>query len=92
MRLLMLISDGRPFDLDYGQEYGADAEVDYAVHDTRQALDEARRAGVASFVLTIDTEGNDYLRTLGDGVGYEVLDDVLRLPTRLMLLYRTLTG
>src|SRR5919106_3917753 len=43
-RLLMLISDGRPFDLDYGQEYGADAEVDYAVHDTRQALDEARRA------------------------------------------------
>ena len=91
-RLLLLISDGRPFDLDYGQEYGADAELDYAVQDTGQALDEARRAGVASFILTIDTQGNDYLSALRDPVGYEVLDDVLRLPARLMHLYRRLTA
>jgi nitric oxide reductase NorD protein len=91
-RLLILISDGRPFDLDYGQEYGPDAELDYAVQDTRQALDEARRAGIVPFILTIDTQGNDYLSALREEVRYEVLDDVLRLPARLMLLYRTLTG
>lgn len=90
-KLLFLISDGRPFDLDYGQQYGEDAEVDYAIHDTRQALNEARRAGITPFVLTIDPQGNDYLRTMCDGIDYEVLDDITELPSRLLTLYRTLT-
>jgi nitric oxide reductase NorD protein len=91
-KLLMLISDGRPFDLDYGQQYGENAEVDYAIHDTRQALNEARQAGITPFVLTIDPHGNDYLRTMCDGIDYEVLDDINQLPTRLLALYRTLTS
>jgi nitric oxide reductase NorD protein len=90
-KLLILISDGRPFDLDYGQQYGEDAEVDYAIHDTRQALDEARQAGITPFVLTIDPQGNDYLRTMCDGIDYEVLDDINQLPARLLTLYRSLT-
>ncbi|RXZ36884.1 VWA domain-containing protein [Oxalobacteraceae bacterium CAVE-383] len=91
-KLLMLISDGRPFDLDYGQQYGENAEVDYAIHDTRQALNEARLAGITPFVLTIDPQGNDYLRTMCDGIDYEVLDDINQLPARLLSLYRTLTA
>ena len=90
-KLLMLISDGRPFDLDYGQQYGEGAEVDYAINDTRQALNEARDAGITPFVLTIDPQGNDYLRTLCDGIDYQVLDDINQLPARLLSLYRTLT-
>ena len=91
-RLLMLISDGRPFDLDYGQQYGDDAEVEYAIHDTRQALNEARQAGITPFVLTIDPQGNDYLKSMCDGIDYEVLDDINQLPARLLALYRTLTA
>ena len=91
-RLLVLISDGRPFDLDYGQEYGDNAEVEYAVRDTREALDEARARGIQTFVLTIDPQGNDYLRTMCHGIDYEVLDDVNQLPSRLLALYRGLTG
>ena len=91
-KLLMLISDGRPFDLDYGQQYGEGAEVDYAINDTRQALNEARQAGITPFVLTIDPQGNDYLRTMCDGIDYEVLDDINQLPARLLALYRTLTA
>ena len=91
-KLLMLISDGRPFDLDYGQQYGENAEVDYAINDTRQALNEARQAGITPFVLTIDPQGNDYLRTMCDGIDYEVLDDINQLPARLLTLYRTLTS
>lgn len=91
-KLLVLISDGRPFDLDYGQQYGEDAEVDYAINDTRQALNEARQAGITPFVLTIDPQGNDYLRTMCDGIDYEVLDDINQLPARLLKLYRTLTS
>ncbi len=91
-KLLMLLSDGRPFDLDYGQEYGDGAEVAYAQNDTRQALLEAERYGVRPFVLTIDPHGNDYLREMCDGIGYEVLEDVAELPLRLVKLYRGLTG
>ena len=91
-KLLVLISDGRPFDLDYGQEYGEGAETDYAIHDTRAALDEARAAGTLPFVLTVDPSGGDYLRELSGGLDYEVLTDTLSLPLRLLALYRRLVA
>jgi nitric oxide reductase NorD protein len=91
-KIMVLISDGRPFDLDYGQQYGENAEVEYAINDTRQALNEARQAGITPFVLTIDPQGGDYLRAMCDGIGYEVLDDINQLPARLLALYRTLTS
>lgn len=91
-RLLVLISDGRPFDLDYGQEYGEGAEVDYAIRDTRAALGEARAAGVEPFVLTVDPAGGDYLRELAGGLDYEVLADTASLPLRLLALYRRLAA
>lgn len=91
-KLLMLVTDGRPFDLDYGQEYGDEAEVAYALADTRRALEEAREHRVRSFLLTVDQQGADYLRDLGDAFEYEVLDDATLLPARLLALYRSLTG
>ncbi len=91
-KLLMLVSDGRPFDFDYGQQYGDGAELDYAIHDTRQALNEARLARITPFVLTVDPQGNDYLRTMCEGIDYEVLGNITELPARLLALYRTMTA
>lgn len=91
-KIMVLISDGRPFDVDYGQQYGENAEVEYAINDTRKALNEARQAGILPYVLTIDPQGNDYLRTMCDGIDYEVLDDVNHLPARLLSLYRSLSS
>ncbi len=91
-KLLLLLSDGRPFDLDYGQEYGEGAELAYAQNDTRQALLEAQQQRIRPFLLTIDPHGNDYLREMCDGIGYEVLNDVAELPLRLVSLYRGLTS
>ena len=87
-RFLFLISDGRPQDRGYSQE---GAEKAYAVQDTRMALIEARREGIHPFCLTVDKEGNDYLRTMMDDFSYEVLADVSMLPLRLPQLYRKLT-
>jgi hypothetical protein len=87
-RFLFLISDGRPQDRGYSQE---GAEKDYAVQDTRVALIEARREGIHPFCLTVDKDGNDYLRTMMDDFSYEVLADVSLLPHRLPQLYRRLT-
>ena len=87
-KFLFLISDGRPQDRGYSQE-GSDKA--YALQDTRRAFLEARREGVHPFCLTVDKEGNDYLRTMMDDFSYEVLAEVSLLPERLPQLYKKLT-
>jgi len=87
-KLLFLISDGRPQDRGYSRE---GVEKEYAVHDTRMALDEARAKNVNAFCLTVDRSGHDYLKTMTQDMGYEVLDDIYSLPHRLLYLYRKLT-
>ena len=87
-RFLFLISDGRPQDRGYSQE---SSEKSYAVQDTRVALIEARREGIIPFCLTVDKDGNDYLRAMMDDFSYEVLADVTLLPRRLPQLYKRLT-
>jgi nitric oxide reductase activation protein len=87
-KFLFLISDGRPQDRGYSQD---GSEKAYAVQDTRMALIEARHEGIHPFCLTVDKEGNDYLRTMMDDFSYEVLADVNLLPRRLPQLYKRLT-
>ena len=87
-KLLFLISDGRPQDRGYSRE---GVEKEYAVHDTKMALTEARNKDITPFCLTVDKNGHDYLKTMTQDMGYEVLDDVKDLPERLLDLYRTLT-
>lgn len=87
-KFLFLISDGRPQDRGYSQE---GAEKAHAVQDTRMAMIEARREGIHPFCLTVDKDGNDYLRTMMDDFSYEVLTDVSLLPRRLPQLYKKLT-
>ena len=87
-KLLFLISDGRPQDRGYSRE---GVEKEYAVHDTKMALTEARRKGITPFCLTVDKAGHDYLKTMCQDMGYEVLADISALPSRLPTLYRNLT-
>ncbi|MFI5614484.1 nitric oxide reductase activation protein NorD [Amycolatopsis sp. NPDC051903] len=88
-KLLMLISDGRPFDLDYGQQYGEDAVLGYALADTTRALAEARRAGVRPYLITVDPAGGDYLAAMCDPDEYHVITDPRDLPAALARLYVT---
>lgn len=87
-KILLLISDGRPQDRGYSRE---GVEKDYAVHDTKMALTEARRKSITPFCLTVDKSGHDYLKTMCQDMGYEVLTDINSLPARLPMLYRKLT-
>ena len=87
-KLLFLISDGRPQDRGYSRE---GVEKEYAVHDTKMALDEARAKDITAFCLTVDKNGHDYLKTMCEDIGYEVLDDIYDLPRRLLYLYKRLT-
>ena len=87
-KIMLIISDGRPFDLDYGQQYGDDAVVSYALADTGRALDEARRRGVWPYLITVDPEGSDYLADICEPVEYHVIADPRDLPSAVGELYR----
>lgn len=71
-RLLLLLSDGRPNDIDI-------YEGRYGLEDTRQAFAEARLQDVHPFCLTVDREAPAYAsRVFGDGA-----HAMLRRPERL---------
>ena len=75
-----------------GDLYGYDDDdKEYAIHDTKMALIEASRKNITPFCLTVDSAGNDYLRTMCNDIGYEVLDDIETLPHRLPMLYKKLS-
>ena len=84
-RLLLLLTDGKPNDLD---QY----EGRYGIEDTRQAVIEARRMGLQPFCVTIDARGNDYLPHLFGKGGYVVIRQPSDLPRELPLLYARLTA
>lgn len=86
-KILLMVSDGRPYDLDYGQQYGDNAVLSYAVGDTAKALQEARTAGVRPYLVTIDPAGGDYLSDLADPQEYHVISNALDLPNALASLY-----
>lgn len=83
-RLLIVLSDGRPYDHDYG-------DARYAREDTRAALIDAKTRGITPFCITIDRESESELRDLYGEIGYTIIDDVMTLPERLPGIYRRLT-
>ncbi|MSQ14833.1 MAG: hypothetical protein EXR50_03095 [Dehalococcoidia bacterium] len=89
IKVLILVSDGRPQDHNYGRDR---TEKDYAIRDTHMALTEARRRRIVPFCLTVDQEGHDYLASMCDDMGYEVVHQIESLPSRLPTLYRMLTS
>lgn len=84
-KLLIILTDGRPYDHDYG-------DARYAREDVREALTEAKMQGITPFCITIDRESEAELRDLYGDVGYTIIDDVLSLPERMPNIYRRLTS
>jgi nitric oxide reductase NorD protein len=83
-KLLIVLSDGRPYDHDYGDSR-------YAREDTKMALRHAKVLGMTPFCITIDRESEAELKDLYGEVGYTIIDDVMSLPERLPGIYRRLT-
>lgn len=84
-KLLIILTDGRPYDHDYG-------DARYAREDVREALTEAKTMGITPFCITIDRESEAELKDLYGNVGYTIIDDVLSLPERMPNIYRRLTS
>jgi len=83
-KLLLIISDGKPNDVDkYDGRYG--------IEDTKKAIVEAHKKGLTPFCITIDLESKDYLPYLFGKNGYAVIRDSKKLPSLLPEIYMNLT-
>lgn len=82
-RLLLLLSDGKPNDVDkYAGRYG--------VEDMRQAVNETRLRGIQPFCLTIDRQASGYLPAVFGARRYALLPNPERLPGVLLEWIRRL--
>ena len=84
-RLLLLLSDGKPNDVDH-------YEGRYALEDTRKAVQEARRQGIAVFAVTVDRAAESYVPHLFGRGGYAIVAHVGSLPDALPRIYRQVAG
>lgn len=85
IRLLMVISDGKPEDYD-------DYKGQYAIEDTRKALLEAKGQGIHPFCITIDKAAHEYLAHLFGRGNYIFVDKVSQLSRKITEMYRLLTA
>ncbi|MBU4317878.1 MAG: VWA domain-containing protein [Proteobacteria bacterium] len=83
VRLIIIMGDGFPNDVDYKKEY--------AVSDTRKAILEARSKNIYTHALTVNIAGDSKLDDLYGNVHHHIISDARELPDKLPRIYSTLT-
>ena len=84
IKLMVILTDGRPYDLDYGS-------LDYAIQDTKKAIQECRNQRIHPFIITSDKKGASYLRQISPQTQSIILPKVELLPAMLPAIYKRLT-
>ena len=82
-KILLLLTDGEPADIDV-------TDGDYLRHDAKRAVGELATQGVTVFCLSLDPKADEYVSDIF-GSRWQVLDRIERLPEQLPLLYLSLT-
>ena len=83
VKLMILIGDGFPNDMDYKQTY--------AIEDTRKSIGEAFARQIHTHAITVNMVQDARLDDLYGNVHHNVLSDVRELPAKLLRIYRSLT-
>ncbi len=83
-KLLLLITDGEPADID-------ERDPQHLRHDTRKAVEELHTRGIMSYCLTLDPNADAYVKRIFGANQYTIVDHVTRLPEQLPLLFASLT-
>ncbi len=82
-KLMLILTDGKPSDVDTHDER-------LLIEDARQAVKELDQQGIFSYCISLDAKADDYV---GDIFGrqFTVIDHIERLPERLPQLFMALT-
>jgi nitric oxide reductase NorD protein len=83
-KLLIVLTDGKPNDLDH-------YEGQHGIEDSRMAVREARRAGQSLHGVIIDEDGQDWFARIFGRGGFSLLPHPARLTRALPDIYRSLT-
>ena len=84
-RLLLVISDGEPSDIDV-------KDKEYLVEDARKVVRSTSRLGIDTFCVGLDVGGDNYLNRIFGKKNVMVIDKLERLPEKLPMLYLRLTA
>ncbi len=84
-RLLLVISDGEPSDIDV-------EDKKYLVEDARKVVRSISRLGIDTFCVGLDAGGENYLHKIFGRKNVAVIDRLDRLPEKLPMLYLRLTA
>jgi len=84
-RLVLLITDGEPADID-------ERDPQYLRHDTKKAVEDLARQGVYTYCLTLDPNADRYVARIFGENNYSIVDHVERLPERLPAVFAAITG
>ena len=83
-RLLLVLTDGQPADIDVKDE-------NLLIQDARQAVKELSQQGIYSYCINLDAKADEYVRDIF-GKQYTVVDHIAQLPEKLPKLFMALTG
>jgi nitric oxide reductase NorD protein len=84
-KLLLLVTDGEPADID-------ERDPQHLRHDTRKAVEELYSRGIMTYCLTLDADADTYVKRIFGMNNYTIIDHVNRLPEKLPVLFATLTS
>jgi len=84
-RLVLLITDGEPADID-------ERDPQYLRHDAKKAVEDLRMQGVHTYCLTLDPQADRYVARIFGENNYSIVDHVEKLPERLPAVFAALTG
>ena len=84
-KLILLVTDGEPADID-------ERDPQHLRHDTKKAVEELYSTGVLTYCLTLDPNADAYVKRIFGENNYTIVDNVNRLPEKLPTLFASLTG
>ena len=84
-KLVLLVTDGEPADID-------ERDPQHLRHDTKKAVEELYSTGVLTYCLTLDANADDYVKRIFGANNYTIIDNVDKLPEQLPTLFASLTA
>ena len=84
-RLVLLVTDGEPADID-------ERDPQYLRHDAKKAVEDLAMQGIYTYCLTLDPNADRYVARIFGENNYSIVDNVERLPERLPNVFAALTG
>jgi hypothetical protein len=84
-KLILLVTDGEPSDIDVH-------DAQYLMFDARKAVEENNRHGIFTYCMSLDPKADRYVSRIFGQRNYMVLDQLRRLPEKLPMLYMRVTN